>query len=166
MLPILDRFRACVQRGLCAQSVPVDMQNVIHSSLVFQLCRVVLQEVLPAGKPKLVQAIFRQRCCSVGLAGKSLPWLFCANSVNRFTVKQGYTRIVVVVNAGQFLWISRFLSTQSSACTFYKAVNDPVLGHGKSWIRFSLVVCCCFVHNRHLWICRTLSTAHARRWRV
>jgi hypothetical protein len=65
---------------------------------------------------------------------------FCAPSVNRFTAKRVYTRIVVVVNAAYFLWISLFLSIDSTTWRFYKAVNDPVTCHCKRWTRFSLVV--------------------------
>jgi hypothetical protein len=71
---------------------------------------------------------------------------------------KGYTRIVVVVNARHFLWISLFYLNKSSTWTLYKAVNDSVLPCCQFWTNFGPVVKANFVHNRYLWICRALST--------
>ena len=69
-----------------------------------------------------------------------------------------YTRIVVVVNAGDFLWISRFFSKKSWVYLLYKAVNDSVLPCCQFWTNSRAVYKVTVVHNRYLWICRTLST--------
>ena len=78
-----------------------------------------------------------------------------------FYIYKGYTRIVVVVNGRHFLWISVFFSKKSWTWMLYKPVNDSVLPCCQFWTDFGPVYKEDFVHNRYLWICRTLSTA---RW--
>jgi hypothetical protein len=43
-------------------------------------------------------------------------------------LKSMYTRLVVVVNVGIFLWISLEKCTESTTCSRYKPVNDFVWG--------------------------------------
>ena len=75
-----------------------------------------------------------------------------------FYIYKGYTRIVVVVNGRHFLWISVFFSKKSWTWMLYKPVNDSVLPCCQFWTDFGPVYKEDFVHNRYLWICRTLST--------
>jgi hypothetical protein len=115
------------------------MQNVIHRSADFPAFQGNFAEISPLLATLTSLRIFLKVVSSVFWSqGGTLG--FCARSVNRFTAKRVYTRIVVVVNAAYFLCISLFLSTDSTTWRFYKAVNDPVPCHCKRWTRFSLVV--------------------------
>jgi hypothetical protein len=83
---------------------------------------------------------------------------FFENRRHWFTPKGIYTRIVVVVNARHFLWISPFSVKESVTWAFYKLVNDSVHGRCLFWTIFGAVYKPGVVHKRYLWICRSLST--------
>lgn len=75
-----------------------------------------------------------------------------------FTATRVYIEIVVVVNATIFLWITLVYTAKSWAWRFYKPVNDSVHRRCSFWTNFAAVDNATLVHNRYLWICRTLST--------
>jgi hypothetical protein len=76
----------------------------------------------------------------------------------RFTYKGMYTRIVVVVNGWHFLWTSQESCTLTSACSRYKSARRRVCGWWQIWTIFPAVHKAELMHNRCLWISRTLST--------
>lgn len=101
------------------------------------------------------QRLSARKCWILPLA---FAKIFFENRHHWFTTTKGYTRIVVVVNAKHFLWISLFFSKKSSTWMLYKAVNDSVLACCQFWTNFRAVYKPALVHNPYLWICRALST--------
>jgi hypothetical protein len=97
---------------------------------------------------------------AVGVCGQ----IFFENRFHWSTPTRIYTRIVVVVNARHFLWITLFCYAKSWTCLLYKPVNDSVLSCCLFWTIFDAVYKHDFVHNPYLWICRTLSTGHLFCW--
>ena len=138
-LVIMGQVRALLQnRRLCTLHA-VDIQLLVHSCLA---CRSL--------SCALVVGVCRQN--------------FFENHRHWFTTTRRYTRIVVVVNAWHFLWISLFFLKKSWTCMLYKAVNDSVLACCQFWTNCAAVYKEDFVHNRYLWICRTLSTGACFCW--
>jgi hypothetical protein len=116
------------------------MQNVIHRSAGFSDFQGGFAGISRLLATSTWLAVFHETLLPAFFGGRAVRLGLCARNVNRFTAKRVYTRIVVVVNTAYFLWISLFLSTDSTTWLFYKAVNDPVPCDCKRWTRFSLVV--------------------------
>lgn len=133
---IMGQVQPVFQIDQFCTSDTVDIPLLVHSGAVDQL---------RSARP----------CSTLPLA---LAKFFFENRRHWFTTTKGYTRIVVVVNAKHFLWISLFFSKKSSTWMLYKAVNDSVLACCQFWTNFRAVYKPMLVHNRYLWICRALST--------
>lgn len=86
------------------------------------------------------------------------PAAFFENPRSLVYTQEGIYKIVVVVNAGVFLWISLFTWKKSGAYALYKPVNESVLQRWQFWTILRAVYKELFVHKPYLWICRSLST--------
>jgi hypothetical protein len=155
---IPGQVSACCQKcGFCT-SRAVDIQLLVHR-LGTDMCR-----KSPSSKRRLDFLVSVIQCgsatsiCAVDVFLPDPRFFKPENPRSLVYTHKGYTRIVVVVNARHFLWISLFYLKKSSTWTLYKAVNDSVLPCCQFWTNFGAVVKADFVHNRYLWICRALST--------